>query len=117
LYSAAKALDNESAVFNFQFAMYGAAMVLFPALVGAFMGANEDENRAKFDNRFALASIIFGLSAVLIPFAAFQFFIAEDIFEGFGNGRIIPLTPVFGILVSGAIYGYGFWRWRRISAT
>jgi Na+/pantothenate symporter len=117
LYSAAKALDNESAVFNFQFAMYGAAMVLFPALVGAFMGANEDENRAKFDNRFALVSIIFGLSAVLIPFAAFQFFIAEDIFEGFGNGRIIPLTPVFGILVSGAIYGYGFWRWRRISAT
>jgi hypothetical protein len=111
-------LDKQN-VFKYQFVMYGAAVTLFPVVVGAFRHSSQFKApreaalkpvQPPIPGVWALASIVAGLLAVFGPFflrANVHRWFDHSLSIGITEDSIADLTPLTGLLAASFVYWIG----------
>jgi hypothetical protein len=115
----------EERVFAYQFVMYGAAVTLFPVVLGAFRARNRASKGMEpaigpISSAWAFLSILTGLIFVFGCFfasASVQSLLQALLSIEVPEAVITDLPPVFGLVAAGGIYALGMAhrRWRKSS--
>ncbi|MGZ8286720.1 MAG: hypothetical protein ACXW27_13025 [Allosphingosinicella sp.] len=119
LYYTLTAFRLQGVAFQFQFVMYGAAVTLVPAVMSRLLQIKPESERPNRQigahSRVAMASIGWGLCAVILPFIVAQIWWesapvawTRGYFpSSLGPDTIINLTPAFGLFVASVVFFVG----------